>query len=149
MKVKITDLELNEIRRVMPINVNGEEKEIKILNLMGQDRLEMLSKFREISQLEDNKEVARELFVDVYKKCTDIEMDGDFIEILNNPTVELMQVQMEIQEIIHEIQCEEMISRISEMNQLESMTYAQLALKKSERIESMMSKIKDLEKEHI
>lgn len=139
MKVNINELKLKDIRRTISIQLNGEEREIKILNLTNKTRVEFINKFRAIGEETENQtELTMQLFEEVYRTCTDLEIDEDFMDVLNNPSVELMQVQMEIQEIIHELQCEEMISRIGELNQVESMLYAQLSLKKSERVENLI-----------
>ena len=81
------------------------------------------------------------------EKCTDLKVDKDILEVLNSPTVEMMQVQIELQEILHELECEEMIGRIAELNKAESMLYAQLAIKKTERIDNLIQKIESLKEE--
>lgn len=147
MSVKISDLKLQKIRKTFTVIVDGQEKEIEVFNLLGEDRKEMINDFKEVSKIEDNVEESKKLFKKVYEKCTNIDFNEDLIDALNNANIDLMQVQLEIQEIVHEIQCEEMISRINEVNQVESMLYVELALKKSERVENLMTMIKDLENE--
>lgn len=147
MRVKTSDLVLKPVRRVIPITIEGENTEIKIFNLLNEERMQVMDELRKVSSKEMKEKDIRRMYKILLEKCTDLKLDGDLIEMLNSPTVELMQVQIELQEILHELECEEMISRIAELNKAESMLYAQLALKKTERIDNLLQKISELTKE--
>lgn len=144
--VNIEDLKLNKIRRTIKVQKDGEELEINIFNIIGQDRIDFINKLKDSNNENDD---LKEMFVEIFKKCTDLEIVGDLEYILSNPTVELMQVQMEIQEIVHELQCEYMMSKVHELNQLETMLLVQLSMKKAERVENLMKTIKELDKQSI
>ena len=147
MRVKTSDLVLKPVRRVIPITIEGENTEIKIFNLLNEERMQVMDELRKVSSKEMKEKDIRRMYKILLEKCTDLKLDGDLIEMLNSPTVELMKVQIELQEILHELECEEMISRIAELNKAESMLYAQLALKKTERIDNLLQKISELTKE--
>ena len=120
MRVKTSDLVLKPVRRVIPITIEGENTEIKIFNLLNEERMQVMDELRKVSSKEMKEKDIRRMYKILLEKCTDLKLDGDLIEMLNSPTVELMQVQIELQEILHELECEEMISRIAELNKAES-----------------------------
>ena len=147
MKVKASDLELKEVRRVIPITIEGTENEIKIFNLLNENRIEVLCELKKIGSKQMTEKDIKRMYKLLLEKCTDLKVDKDILEVLNSPTVEMMQVQIELQEILHELECEEMIGRIAELNKAESMLYAQLAIKKTERIDNLIQKIESLKEE--
>lgn len=146
--VNIEDLKLNKIRKTIKTQIDGKELEINIFNVIGQDRIELINKLKDAGS-ENEKDSLKEMFVEIFTKCTDLEIKGDLEYILSNPTIELMQIQMEIQEIVHELQCEYMMSKVHELNQLETMLLVQLSMKKAERVESLMNTIKEFDKQSI
>lgn len=57
----------------------------------------------------------------------------------------MLNVLNEINEIIHELQCELMLSKITEINRMEQLAYTNLMLAKTQNATRILENIKNLE----
>lgn len=146
--MKISDLKLNYIRTSIEVDVNGEKQEVTIFNLTDERRKEVLEMMMDKQQSNlSESEFINEVITDIFFECTDLEIDEDIIEVINSPKLEMLNVLNEINEIIHELQCEIMLNKIAEINRMEQLAYTNLMLAKTQNTTRMLESIKKLESE--
>lgn len=144
--MKLSELKLSYLRRTISVDINGETQEINIFNVDGEKRQEIINSIivKKESEVEDSV-IVEELYNDIFFECTDLELDEDVYEVVNNPTQTMLLVMNEIMEIIHEIQCEVLISKIHDMNQVEQLAYAQIVANKADNITTILEKLKEID----
>ena len=146
--MKISNLKLNYIRTSIEVDVNGEKQEVTIFNLTDERRKEVLEMMMDKQQSNlSESEFINEVITDLFFECTDLEIDEDIIEVINSPKLEMLNVLNEINEIIHELQCEIMLNKIAEINRMEQLAYTNLMLAKTQNTTRMLESIKKLESE--
>lgn len=146
--MKISDLKLNYIRTSIEVDVNGEKQEVTIFNLTDERRKEVLEMMMDKQQSNlSESEFINEVITNIFFECTDLEIDEDIIEVINSPKLEMLNVLNEINEIIHELQCEIMLNKIAEINRMEQLAYTNLMLAKTQNTTRMLESIKKLESE--
>lgn len=146
--MKISNLKLNYIRTSIEVDVNGEKQEVTIFNLTDERRKEVLEMMMDKQQSNlSESEFINEIITDIFFECTDLEIDEDIIEVINSPKLEMLNVLNEINEIIHELQCEIMLNKIAEINRMEQLAYTNLMLAKTQNTTRMLESIKKLESE--
>lgn len=144
--MKISELKLGYIRTSIEIDFNGEKKEVTIFNLVDDKRKEVLDMMidKQKSNLSES-DFINEIMTEVFFECTDLELDEDIIDVINAPSLGMLNVLNEINEIIHELQCELMLSKITEINRMEQLAYTNLMLAKTQNTTRILENIKNLE----
>lgn len=144
--MKISELKLGYIRTSIEIDLNGEKKEITIFNLVDDKRKEVLDMMidKQKSNLSES-DFINEIMSEILFECTDLELDEDIIDVINAPSLGMLNVLNEINEIIHELQCELMLSKITEINRMEQLAYTNLMLAKTQNATRILENIKNLE----
>lgn len=120
--VKISELKLPKIRKVIPFyGENGEEQIINIYNSTPETR----AKFREIMDKNTDEESGEltidpmDMMIQVFPLFSDIEIDVDYIDdIIMNPTKEMILVNAEIISIMNEINLENIMNQNMEYEKL-------------------------------
>ena len=144
--MKISELKLGYIRTSIEIDFNGEKKEVTIFNLVDDKRKEVLDMMieKQKSNLSESNFI-NEIMTEIFFECTDLEQDEDIIDVINAPSLGMLNVLNEINEIIHELQCELMLSKITEINRMEQLAYTNLMLAKTQNATRILENIKNLE----
>ena len=144
--MKISELKLGYIRTSIEIDLNGEKKEVTIFNLVDDKRKEVLDMMidKQKSNLSESNFI-NEIMTEIFFECTDLELDEDIIDVINAPSLGMLNVLNEINEIIHELQCELMLSKITEINRMEQLAYTNLMLAKTQNTTRILENIKNLE----
>lgn len=144
--MKISELKLGYIRTSIEIDFNGEKKEVTIFNLVDDKRKEVLDMMidKQKSNLSES-DFINEIMTEIFFECTDLELDEDIIDVINAPSLGMLNVLNEINEIIHELQCELMLSKITEINRMEQLAYTNLMLAKTQNTTRILENIKNLE----
>lgn len=143
--MKLSDLRLNNIRTTFTVDIGCKSEEVTIFNVVGEKRSEVLDMMVDKqNQGLSEKELIEEIYTDIFFECTDLEMDDSIIDIINSPSLDMINILSEINEIIHELQCELMLKKIAEVNQMEQLAYTQLMLAKTENTTRTLNKIEKL-----
>lgn len=144
--MKISELKLGYIRTSIEVDFNGEKKEVTIFNLVDDKRKEVLDMMidKQKSNLSE-PDFINEIMTEIFFECTDLELDEDIIDVINAPSLGMLNVLNEINEIIHELQCELMLSKITEINRMEQLAYTNLMLAKTQNTTRILENIKNLE----
>lgn len=128
MAVKLTKLKATKIRATIPVIVEGVKEEIKIFNPTPEQREyfhKQLDSKVNTALDEDGtiKITANDILTLFYTELTDLEIDEneDILEIIANPSKEILLVAQHINQIVHELVMEMMINKQLEINRLQEM----------------------------
>lgn len=120
MSAKLSDLKLPKVRKVIRCEIDGQVKLITIFNPTGKKRLQLLEMLSNVSKVDekDTDKVANILYKTLLKELVDIEVDLKNTTILDKyPSITLMEMNKELEEIIFELQYEYITSQMRKVNQ--------------------------------
>lgn len=147
--MKISDLKLPRIRKVISVDVNGKTENITIFNLLGEKRGEMLGVLQDMTsdktRLDD--EDIEAIFNMLFPICTDIVIDESIVNAINNPSNTMITVINEVLEICNELYLEILYYRLREVEELEQAMMTKYILLKTKRIDMLGRDCYSLEKE--
>lgn len=147
--INLSDIKLNNIRKTFNVNVNGEIEEVVIFNLLGNERENLKEKLLKLgSEGKDGLDLVEEVYTDVIIECTNIVIDENVVDVLNNPSADLLIVMQEIYDIIHEIQIEIAMQNYQQLCQLEGLKFTELNLLKAQKIELLTQECEKIKKEN-
>ena len=140
--VKLTELKLNKIRKQIPININGEEKLITIYNPIGKKREQILEILDKGNKLSDKGVAADMLYKSILKEFVDIDVDLKSTKgLLKAPTMQLLEINHEIDEILHEIQYEFITGQIRQLNANRIAAMATVSIAKVKQLQEDVEKL--------
>ena len=149
----ISDLELTEVRcKIENINKKGEKTYIKVFNILGDRRNEILEELETIMSIHEevNEETFNNFYIGLIIEFTDIIMDKDDITFMlkeGNLTSKILM--QEINDMIYELQYESAMNNLANVRTmslgmltqeaLKSMKYTELRIaKENERVERLV-----------
>ena len=149
----ISDLELTEVRcKIENINKKGEKTYIKVFNILGDRRSEILEELETIMSIHEevNEETFNNFYIGLIIEFTDIIMDKDDITFMlkeGNLTSKILM--QEINDMIYELQYESAMNNLANVRTmslgmltqeaLKSMKYTELRItKENERVERLV-----------
>lgn len=146
--VNLSDLKAKEIRKSIDVNINGDIQEIVVFSATQEVKDKLKAKIGELEKQELDRDVfLSELLTDIITECTNIVVDEDMIEVLNNPTGDMLIVLHEVLSIIHDIEIEISLETYQQLCHMESIEYAKLNLLKAEQVQLINEDSKRVEKE--
>ena len=117
MEVKLSELKLNKVRKVLKYEIDGVEKQITIYNAIGKKRENLLKLFQVGSRIDDKDKAASMMYESVLKELVDIDIDTKgFKSMFKAPSMTLLELNHIIEEILHEIQYEFITGQIRQLN---------------------------------
>jgi len=119
MSAKLSDLKLPKVRKVIQYEVDGQQKIITVFNPVGEKRLQLLEMLSAVDQVdnEDVNKVADTLYKSLLKELVDIEVDMKSVSTLDKyPTLALMEMNKELEEILFELQYEYISGQMRRVN---------------------------------
>ena len=117
MEVKLSELKLNKVRKVLKYEIDGVEKQITIYNAIGKKRENLLKLFQVGSRIDDKDKAASMMYESVLKELVDIDIDTKgFKSMFKAPSMTLLELNHIIEEILHEIQYEFITWQIRQLN---------------------------------
>lgn len=144
MGVKLSELKLNKIRKVLEYTVDDEKKQITIFNPIGKKRENLLNILKTGSQLTDKNKAADMLYKSILKELVDLDVDvRNTLPLAKAPNIILLQINHEIDEIIYELQYEFISSQMRTLNQARISAMTALSLKKSNEMTEDIEGLKD------
>ena len=114
---KLSQLKTERLRNVMEVVIAGKEEVIEIYNPMDDLRNELVQMLLDNEDVEDT-ELGKKLYTKLFNECTNIEVDTDLDEMLNNPSEIISLVMGELNEIVHELQVQSLSLNIMKTNEL-------------------------------
>lgn len=145
MSAKISELKLQKVRRVIQYEFNGEKRIITIFNPTGKKRLQLLEILSSIDKVsnENVNDVADTLYRTLLKELVDIEVDMKKLTTLDKyPSLALMEINKEIDEIIFELQYEYIAGQIRRANQTIISAMSGVLINKTEKINDLLEDLK-------
>ena len=144
MSAKLSDLKLPKVRKVIQCEVNGEQKIITVFNPTGKKRVQLLEMLSSVDKVgkDDMENVADTLYKSLLKELVDIEVDMDRVSILDKyPSLTLMEVNKEIEEIMFELQYEYITGQIRRANNTIISAMSGVLINKTEKINSLLEEL--------
>lgn len=145
MSAKISELKLQKVRKVIQYELNGEKRIITIFNPIGKKRLQLLEMLSSIDKVgeENIDDVADTLYRTLLKELVDIEVDMKKLTTLDKyPSLALMEINKEIDEIIFELQYEYITGQIRKANQTIISAMSGVLINKTEKINDLLEDLK-------
>lgn len=144
MSAKLSDLKLPKVRKVIQCEINGEVKLITVFNPTGKKRLQLLEILSNVSKVneEGTNEVANILYKTLLKELVDIEVDMKNVTTLDKyPSITLMEMNKELEEIMFELQYEYITSQMRRVNQTIIATMSGTLLNKTNKLNELIEEL--------
>lgn len=146
--MKISELKGNPLRNSFIFSIDDEIREVNVFNPTQEQREILLNKIKELSNNDKNdSEIAEELYTDILLNCTDLEIDEPIVDILANPTGNLLLLMRDIIDIFNELQMEMLLNQYNAINELEKLQYTQLMILKSQKVDIIKKKAEKIQDE--
>lgn len=146
--MKISELKGNHLRNSFIFSIDDEIREVNVFNPTQEQRELLLNRIKELSNNDKNdSEIAEELYTDILLNCTDLEIDEPIVDMLANPTGNLLLLMRDIIDIFNELQMEMLLNQYNAINELEKLQYTQLMILKSQKIDIIKKKAEKIQDE--
>lgn len=146
--MKISELKGNHLRNSFIFSIDGEIREVNVFNPTQEQREILLNRIKELSNNDKNdSEIAEELYTDILLNCTDLEIDEPIVDMLANPTGNLLLLMRDIIDIFNELQMEMLLNQYNAINELEKLQYTQLMILKSQKVDIIKKKAEKIQDE--
>lgn len=146
--MKISELKGNHLRNSFIFSIDDEIREVNVFNPTQEQREILLNRIKELSNNDKNdSEIAEELYTDILLNCTDLEIDEPIIDMLANPTGNLLLLMRDIIDIFNELQMEMLLNQYNAINELEKLQYTQLMILKSQKVDIIKKKAEKIQDE--
>lgn len=146
--MKISELKGNHLRNSFIFSIDDEIREVNVFNPTQEQRDILLNRIKELSNNDKNdSEIAEELYTDILLNCTDLEIDEPIVNILANPTGNLLLLMRDIIDIFNELQMEMLLNQYNAINELEKLQYTQLMILKSQKVDIIKKKAEKIQDE--
>lgn len=146
--MKISELKGNHLRNSFIFSIDDEIREVNVFNPTQEQREILLNRIKELTNNDKNdSEIAEELYTDILLNCTDLEIDEPIIDMLANPTGNLLLLMRDIIDIFNELQMEMLLNQYNAINELEKLQYTQLMILKSQKVDIIKKKAEKIQDE--
>ena len=110
-RARLSELKQGVVRCVIPYkDIEGNDKQIEVYNIVGDRRAQILDRLAEIADAEEGQMeyTINSYYMDLISEFTDlkIEAEDDIIEMLNNPSLAMLILKNELDEMVYELQIE-------------------------------------------
>ena len=110
-RARLSELKQGVVRCVIPYkDVEGNDKQIEVYNIVGDRRAQILDRLAERADAEEGQMeyTINSYYMDLISEFTDlkIEAEDDIIEMLNNPSLAMLILKNELDEMVYELQIE-------------------------------------------
>lgn len=146
--MKISELKGNHLRNSFIFSIDDEIREVNVFNPTQEQREILLNRIKELSNNDKNdSEIAEELYTNILLNCTDLEIDEPIVDMLANPTGNLLLLMRDIIDIFNELQMEMLLNQYNAINELEKLQYTQLMILKSQKVDIIKKKAEKIQDE--
>lgn len=146
--MKISELKGNHLRNSFIFSIDDEIREVNVFNPTQEQREILLNRIKELSNNDKNdSEIAEELYTDILLNCTDLEINEPIVDMLANPTGNLLLLMRDIIDIFNELQMEMLLNQYNAINELEKLQYTQLMILKSQKVDIIKKKAEKIQDE--
>ena len=150
MSAKLSDLKLPKVRKVIQCEIDGEQKIITVFNPVGKKRLQLLEMLSSIDKVDEEgtDKIANTLYKTLLKELVDIEVDVKTASTLDKyPSLTLMEINKEIEEILFELQYEYVSGQIRRVNHTIITAMSGVLINKTNKLNELMEDLNNFEAE--
>lgn len=146
--MKLSDLKLQEIRKIYYVEVEGEIEEITVYNLFGEERQQLKDMVtKEMGEDTTGKDLMNLIYEKAFNLATDIEIDDELIDSINKGNKELMLIAQDVEEIVGEIVMEVLLEKQLLIEQMQSLALTKKMLLETEKLDLINRDCEKLEGE--
>ena len=146
--MKLSELRLQEIRKIYHVEIEGNIEEVTVYNLFGEERQQLKDMVtKEMEEDTTGKDLMNLIYEKAFNLATDLELDEDLIESINKGKKELMFIAQDVDEIVSEIVIEVMLEKQNLLANMTSLTLSKRILLEAEKLEILNKQCKKLEEE--
>lgn len=135
--MKLSDFKLEEVRKEFVVDINGEVEKVTVYNILDEEREEIRNKISEIIKDKNvlEAEEVEEVYNILFKTCTNIEVDEETIDTINNPNKDMILILNEVKEILDELYLEVLLNQSQQLSEIEKGLVMKRNLLRGEKIE--------------
>lgn len=146
--MKLSDLKLQEIRKIYYVEIEGNIEEITVYNLFGEERQQLKDMVtKEMGEDTTGKDLMNLIYEKAFNLATDIEIDDELIDSINKGNKELMLIAQDVEEIVGEIVMEVLLEKQLLIEQMQSLALTKKMLLETEKLDLINRDCEKLEGE--
>ena len=146
--MKLSDLKLQEIRKIYYVEIEGNIEEITVYNLFGEERQQLKNMVtKEMGEDTTGKDLMNLIYEKAFNLATDIEIDDELIDSINKGNKELMLIAQDVEEIVGEIVMEVLLEKQLLIEQMQSLAVTKKMLLEKEKLDLINRDCEKLEGE--
>ena len=146
--MKLSDLKLQEIRKIYYVEIEGNIEEITVYNLFGEERQQLKDIItKEMGEDTTGKDLMNLIYEKAFNLATDIEIDDELIDSINKGNKELMLIAQDVEEIVGEIVMEVLLEKQLLIEQMQSLALTKKILLETEKLDLINRDCEKLEGE--
>lgn len=146
--MKLSDLKLQEIRKIYYVEIEGNIEEITVYNLFGEERQQLKDIItKEMGEDTTGKDLMNLIYEKAFNLATDVEIDDELIDSINKGNKELMLIAQDVEEIVGEIVMEVLLEKQLLIEQMQSLALTKKMLLETEKLDLINRDCEKLEGE--
>lgn len=146
--MKLSNLKLQEIRKIYYVEIEGNIEEITVYNLFGEERQQLKNMVtKEMGEDTTGKDLMNLIYEKAFNLATDIEIDDELIDSINKGNKELMLIAQDVEEIVGEIVMEVLLEKQLLIEQMQSLALTKKMLLETEKLDLINRDCEKLEGE--
>ena len=146
--MKLSDLTLQEIRKIYYVEIEGNIEEITVYNLFGEERQQLKNMVtKEMGEDTTGKDLMNLIYEKAFNLATDIEINDELIDSINKGNKELMLIAQDVEEIVGEIVMEVLLEKQLLIEQMQSLALTKKMLLETEKLDLINRDCEKLEGE--
>ena len=146
--MKLSNLKLQEIRKIYYVEIEGNIEEIRVYNLFGEERQQLKNMVtKEMGEDTTGKDLMNLIYEKAFNLATDIEIDDELIDSINKGNKELMLIAQDVEEIVGEIVMEVLLEKQLLIEQMQSLALTKKMLLETEKLDLINRDCEKLEGE--
>lgn len=146
--MKLSDLKLQEIRKIYYVEIEGNIEEITVYNLFGEERQQLKDIItKEMGEDTTGKDLMNLIYEKAFNLATDVEIDDELIDSINKGNKELMLIAQDVEEIVGEIVMEVLLEKQLLIEQMQSLALTKKILLETEKLDLINRDCEKLEGE--
>ena len=146
--MKLSELRLQEIRKIYYVEIEGNIEEIAVYNLFGEERQQLKDIItKEMGKDTTGKDLMNLIYEKAFNLATDIEIDDELIDSINKGNKELMLIAQDVEEIVGEIVMEVLLEKQLLIEQMQSLALTKKMLLETEKLDLINRDCEKLEGE--
>ena len=146
--MKLSELKLQEIRKIYYVEIKGNIEEITVYNLFGEERQQLKNMVtKEMGEDTTGKDLMNLIYEKAFNLATDIEIDDELIDSINKGNKELMLIAQDVEEIVGEIVMEVLLEKQLLIEQMQSLALTKKMLLETEKLDLINRDCEKLEGE--